>query len=58
LLAGQDLLPTEVATIGDDIEIFDSGGKPSLLSHSGQRSAVVADVGDLTRDDQVALCTL
>ena len=45
----------EVATIGHDREVVNARGFAGLLRHRRQLSPVVADVGDLVRDDQVVL---
>ena len=53
LLALQDLVTLEVATIGNDREVLDARGFAGALRHRRQLGPVVADVGDFVRDDQV-----
>lgn len=53
LLACQDFHPAEVASVGNDVKVFRPGGFASLLGHRGERRAVMADVGDFVRNDQV-----
>ena len=55
LLALQDLVTLEVAAIGNDREAVDARGLAGLLRHRRQLGPVIADVGDLVRDDQVVL---
>jgi hypothetical protein len=52
-VAGHDFLAGEVTAIGEDGQAIRAGYPLRLPRHVGQLVFVVADVGDLVRDDQM-----
>jgi hypothetical protein len=54
-LTGEDLLAFEVAAIGDRRQFAHARRFLRLLRHHRELAAIVADIGDLMRNDQVML---